>query len=63
MNKPDEYAQYASQTGHDNDCAWLQWVVDGKYYPNPGCTCFRYYHIPDFTRWQKVRNWIKNLFA
>lgn len=31
--------QYAKQSGHKPGCAWVVWVVLGKYYPNPGCTC------------------------
>ena len=58
------YLGYAKQTGHDHDCAWVQWVVDGKFYPNPGCTCCRYVPVPPpagfFRRvWNRLRRLIK----
>lgn len=34
-----EYKSHSEQTGHAETCAWVRWVVDGKFYPNPGCTC------------------------
>jgi hypothetical protein len=34
-----DYKRYAKHSGHQPGCAWVIWVVQGKHYPNPGCTC------------------------
>lgn len=47
-----EYITYSKNTGHDANCAWVQWVVDGKFYPNPGCTCCKMVPLPKRAWWR-----------
>lgn len=49
----NDYTNYAESTGHAADCAWVQWVIDGKFYPNPGCTCYRQVPVPKRAPWWK----------
>lgn len=62
LDSPD-YASYAKQTGHAADCAWTQWVVDGKFYPNPGCTCCRNVLPPKPRRFDFFRRLWHRLFS
>jgi len=41
MTTQDERDECAKQHGgnHTSECAWIVWISEGKYYPNPGCTC------------------------